>query len=890
MRQRRPFGARASRAAAPALAFLLTLASLPFAPAVSRAQEAGASSPPAGAAYRQTNLVSDLPGVAFVEDKLLVNPWGIAAGSFGPLAVANEWSDTATFYSGDVQGGGLVRYDTPEPPPPSSLRITPPPSALPTRAQPTGVAVNETLGFNVPYSGGAVPARYLFATLTGTISAWHAGLGNSTVVVVNRPGARYTGIARGGNASGQFLYAADFAAGRIDVYDSSFTNVSALMPGQFQDATVPPDFHPYNVQNLGGSLYVTYAQFNPHSLGPNSGVGFGYVRKFSTGGVRDATFNPGTLQLNAPWGLAIAPSNFGVFSNALLVANTASALPTTADINAFDPATGTFLGPVLDEAGAPLKIPGLMGLSFGNGTRLSSASTLYFTSTFGVPSQPHGLLGSLRPTVAEVTSFIQFSAAQYFTSEGAGRFDVTVTRTGDASGTATVDYATYDESLTQKSDYEIALGTLRFAAGETSKTFRVLIVEDNDLDGGVTLPLGLALSNAVGAGLATPNRARLFVMGNEFDTPKPGNPIDEPGFFVRQHYLDFLNREPDASGLAFWTNQVTNCGNPDLLVCRINVSAAFFLSIEFQETGYLVYRAHRAAFGRLPRYGAFMRDTQAVGRGVVVGEGDWRAQLEANKTAFFDDLVTRTEFLAKYPPSMSNLEFVDALLASAQVNTTTGRAFATRLTGAQVVPPATTPAAGTGTVRIASVTSAGDRDFVSLSFSNLSSAQTAAHIHCPARAGSNAPVVADLPLGQFSEFRVDLPLQAARDLRNGLCYMDVHTANFPDGEIRGQLPVQRFFRDVLFRALEEGVLTRAGVVRMVAEDEDFRTREKNPAFVLMQYFGYLRRNPEDPPDSDLSGYDFWLAKLNRFGGNFIAAEMVKAFITSPEYRRRVGQN
>jgi hypothetical protein len=461
---------------------------------------------------------------------------------------------------------------------------------------------------------------------------------------------------------------------------------------------------------------------------------------------------------------------------------------------------------------------------------------------------------------------------------------VTVTRTGDTSAPASVNYATFDESLTQKSDYEIALGTLRFNAGETSKTFRVLIVEDNDVDGGVSLPLDLVLWNAVGAGLGTPNRAQLFIMGNEFDTPKPGNPIDEPAFFVRQHYLDFLNREPDAPGLAFWTDQMTHCGNPDLLVCRINVSAAFFLSIEFQETGFLVYRAQRAVFGQLPRYGAFMRDTQAISRGVVVGEGDWKAQLEVNKTAFFDELVTRPEFLVKYPTTMSNLEFVDALLASAQVNTTTGRFFATRLTGAQVVPPVTTSATGSGTLRIATLSSEGDRDFLSLSFGNLSSAETAAHLHCPATETTNAPVVANLPLGQFSEFRVDLPRQSAIELREGRCYMDVHTANFPNGEIRGQLPFQRFFRDALVIALNEGALTRAGVVRAVAEDEDYRTREKNPAFVLMQYFGYLRRDPDD------AGYQFWLGKLNQFGGDYIRAEMVKAFITSPEYRGRFRQN
>jgi hypothetical protein len=255
-------------------------------------------------------------------------------------------------------------------------------------------------------------------------------------------------------------------------------------------------------------------------------------------------------------------------------------------------------------------------------------------------------------------------------------------------------------------------------------------------------------------------------------SPTGPNLIDNTQFFVAQHYRDFLSREPDAGGLQFWTNNIEVCGSDARCreVRRIDTSAAFFLSIEFQETGFLVYRLHQTAFntGERLRFNAFMRDTQTVARGVVVGVGDWRARLEANRQAFADEFVNRPEFLALFPPTMPADQFVDAL------NANTG--------------------------------------------------------------GSVSPAE----------------------------------------------------RDGLAVELAAGRMTRAQVLRAVAEDADFRQREFNRAFVLMQYFGYLRRNPDDPPDANFDGFNFWFAKLNQFGGDFRRAEMVRAFISSLEYRARFG--
>jgi len=259
----------------------------------------------------------------------------------------------------------------------------------------------------------------------------------------------------------------------------------------------------------------------------------------------------------------------------------------------------------------------------------------------------------------------------------------------------------------------------------------------------------------------------------------PANAVEGSEFFVAQHYRDFLSREPDAAGLRFWTQGIEECGAAPACreVRRVNASAAFFLSIEFQETGYLVYRTHKASFGDIAgkpvpvTFGRLTADTQTIGQGVVVHQGEWRSQLEANKQAFFAAWVQRPEFLARYPAGMSPSEFVGALDAN---------------TGGSLAP------------------------------------------------GEREGLVAQL---------------ASNNTAQG----------------------------------------RAVALRQVAESAEFTRREFNRAFVLMQYFGYLRRDPDSGPDSDFAGYNFWLSKLEEFRGDFVAAEMVKAFVSSIEYRRRFGQ-
>jgi uncharacterized protein (TIGR03118 family) len=716
-------------------------------------------------------LLSDLPGVALTEDPFLINPWGAVVSANSPFWVVNNKRSYATLYQGDVAGSPLVRNSDLQ-----SVAILTIPTVAAIAPKPSAVVANNTNDFVV--HGPSLPpgpARFIFASEWGILAAWQPFFGSLAFVAKPVTGHLHTGLAIASNASGNLLFAADFRNGVIDVFDKNFN--ATTVPGNFAvDAAVPATAHPFNIQNIGGSLYVTYAEFNRFSERPNNGSGKGLVRKFDSNGVRDPAFviNNGVFdqdnaRLSAPWGLALAPANFGAFSNKLLVGDFGSSGIDASSVFAFDPATGAYAGEMVDEGGAGLKIDRLWSLVFGNGVNGGDPNTLYFTA--GIFSEAHGLFGSLKPVNGVTPSTVRFSSSDYFTSEGDGFFDVTVTRSGDVSGTASVNYATVDNGAFQFSDYEIALGKLTFGPGETSKTFRVLIVDDKSLAGGSISTLNLLLSNASGTGLATPNIARLSIQDNEFDTPgSPPNASDDPSLFVRQQYYDFLNRVPDTAGFSFWVNQITSCGgNPQCIENkRINVSAAFFLSIEFQRTGMTAYLTHRLWSGRLlPRYGTFMRDLQALQKDYVFGAPGGDAQIEANKQAFFDDFVTRPDFVARFA-SLSNAQYVDTLL----------------------------------TLR------------------NVGSSQAE--------------------------------------------------------------------RDALVNGLNAGTETRATVLRKVTENEAFKQRELNTAFVLMEYFGYLRRNPDDPPDNNFAGFNFWLNKLNSFNGDFHKSDMVKAFLRSTEYRGRFG--
>jgi uncharacterized protein (TIGR03118 family) len=325
-------------------------------------------------AYHQTNLVSDLPGLAQLTDPDLVNPWGLAAGPTTPAWVADNGTDKATIYPGFVNGSPISK---------APLVVNIPGGA------PTGQVFNPTPGFVVRAGAASGPALFLFDSEAGLVSGWNPGVPPpppSTQAQVGA-GVRHAidkGLAMATTPTGTLLYAADFHHGRIAVFDQDFDRVH--LAGRFRDRMLPPGYAPFNIQELGGRLYVAYAKQDADGEDEVAGPGRGFVDVYSTRGqLLRRLIRRG--ELNAPWGLALAPAGFGRFSGALLVGNFGDGR-----INAYNPATGEFLGRLRHEDGSPIEIEGLWALRFGNGVT-GTPTTLLFTA--GIDDEAHGLFGAI---------------------------------------------------------------------------------------------------------------------------------------------------------------------------------------------------------------------------------------------------------------------------------------------------------------------------------------------------------------------------------------------------------------------------------------------------------------------------------------------------------------
>ncbi len=336
-------------------------------------------------AYQVTYLVSNSTAISAQHtDATLVNAWGLA---FNPQAyawVSDDMTSTASLFDGNGN-------------PPASSSGAPASISIPVGASgiglPTGIVYNSTTGFDISANGVTEPATFIFDTLGGSIEGWNDSVDPTSAVVVynSTNGAQYTGLTMATDGNGNYyLYAADFKNDAIDVFNSNFQPVQ--VGGDFYDSAIPSGYAPYGIQNLpaaNGSarIYVAYAQPSTSAQHVAIGSGLGYVAVFQWDGTLISTLvSQGAL--NAPWGLAIAPSNFGAMSGALLVGNFGNGA-----INAYNATTGASMGPLMLSSGQQLFVPGLWAIVFGNGQDSQPTNTLFFTG--GPDTQTAGVYGRI---------------------------------------------------------------------------------------------------------------------------------------------------------------------------------------------------------------------------------------------------------------------------------------------------------------------------------------------------------------------------------------------------------------------------------------------------------------------------------------------------------------
>jgi uncharacterized protein (TIGR03118 family) len=331
-----------------------------------------AQAAPKDSRFAQVNVVADRAGVAPITDPLLVNPWGLTFGPTTPLWVANNGTGTSTLYSGNGTTTPFAKVP---------LEVTV------SGGLPTGTVFNSSTGFVVgtPPAGG--PARFIFDGITGDVTGWNPAAAPTTALVKShQPGNVYTGLALLPDTTGAFLLAADFSKGRIDVFDSSWNPVD--VGDAFTDPTLPAGYAPFNVAVLGGAVYVAYAKVDPATGKDQAGHNLGFVDRYTDVG-RTVERVASRGNLNAPWGLAIAPASFGKYAGSLLVGNFGDG-----KIGAYTD-DGDFLGFLRDADNDVIVIDGLWALLPGTVTT-GGTNAVWFSS--GPDDETHGLVGLLRPS------------------------------------------------------------------------------------------------------------------------------------------------------------------------------------------------------------------------------------------------------------------------------------------------------------------------------------------------------------------------------------------------------------------------------------------------------------------------------------------------------------
>jgi CSLREA domain-containing protein/uncharacterized repeat protein (TIGR01451 family) len=662
----------------------------------------------------------------------------------------------------------------------------------------TNTISGQTITVNTPAPASAVFGSNFTVAATAS-SGLTVTYSSGTPTVCTNSGATFTMISGTGTCTVQYNQAGDSNYSPAPQVTNSVTATKAATTTAVTSSANPSDHN----QNLTFTATVTSATAGTRTGTVQfkvDGTNLGAPQAINGSGVatiQTATLTPGTHVITADYN---GDANFATSTGTLAGGQLVRALITINDVSLTEGDAGnkTFAFTVTLSAASNQTVTVNYASADGIATAPSdytaitpSPTTLTFlatetTKTVNVTvkgdtdNEPNETFfvnltaGNANGTISDNqgqgmivnddTATFQFAVTSSGVLEATGFVEVTVNRIGDLSLPMTVDYTTADGTATERKDYTTAIGTLRFAAGEATKKIVVMIEQDSFTEG--SEQFALTLSNPSGGGVVGVPASSTIVI-DDSASPAP-DALRNARNFVRRHYHDFLNREPDTAGLDFWTEEITDCGSDvDCLERkRVDVSASFFLSIEFQETGFFAIRSQRVAFGKRSQnatritYPELLRDSRQLGEGVIIPDF---ATLEQNKLAYTQQIVTSAAFATAFP-QITAADYVDALYSSAGV----------------------TP---TPTER------------------------------------SDAIVAYNTAGGGMTEKRV---------------------AGF----------------------------------RKVVDSTSVRDAEFRQAFVLMEYYGYLRRTPDQP------GYDFWLNKLNTFNGNFVDAEMVKAFIVSIEYKDR----
>lgn len=742
-----------------------------------------------GASYIEHNLVSDIPGLADHIDTNLLNPWGISFSATSPFWISDNHSGLSTLYNSSGTPQALV------------VTIPPPAGGTPPSA-PSGTIFNNTTNFIVT---GTNAARFIFATEDGTIAAWASG-GTAVLKADNSArGTVYKGLAAGSSGGSNYQYATDFHNGRIDVFDANFS--AASLAGSFADATIPAGYAPFNIQNISGLLYVTYALQDADAHDDAAGPGHGYVNVFDTSG-RLVKRLASAGVLNSPWGIALAPAGFGGFAGALLVGDFGDGR-----INAFNPETGAWLGTINDANGNPFAAAGLWALAFGNGGNGGEPHTLYFTA--GLNAEADGLFGSLAPVSPTLTSVTDKGlAAALNWSGGSGTF--LLQKKASLSDSNWLDVlTTQNRAMTVAKDAQSGFLRLQAQATNTVLPFTVLLSGAAEIPAVNTTATGLGTLTIEGSNL-TYNISFSGLSG-----PASAGHIHAPADATNNTAPMIQFTVPAAtSGTIFGTTSITADQLSYILNGMAYVNIHTPLNPGGEIRGQIVPLRIAMSMNGAQEVPPVATPATATGSLTLVGSqlhydisysGLLGSATAAHIHGPADTTVPAGVIIPLKSPSgtSGNISgsvsltptYMAYLLAGLtyinihSISNTSGEIrgqiypvqFGATLSGANEVGPTASPGTGSGFFTVVNNVLT-----YNVSFANLLSPATAAHIHGPATPTQNAGVIipfSGTPAATSGTISNTTPLtsQELLYMASGLTYANIHTTNYSGGEIRGQI-------------------------------------------------------------------------------------------------------